>query len=369
MGVTVKEVLETKFFRKCELIAGAGGVDRQIQAVALFDAPDGYKWFKGKEFVLTTGYLFHENEGLFREVILFLKEKNSAGMAIKVDRFLKKIPQDIIDLCNEIKFPLVSLPYEIAWIDIINAVNSLAMNKYILRINHLQLKRRSSTKAYSLEKKINEVLETLFREIQKPTYLFDILDDKVYCFPSTSQYRGVSYQDLLEPSFDYQKEIICDNLKIYRILNLEDSENQTWVMIPIGVGDAEVGYLVVKEVGRKIDYYDVFSIRLAFTLLVYIYEQVYFMNSIDGKFQDEFLQEVIYGEYKNDEKIYKRANSLKLNIAERYLAICIQQYNDNIKLHMFREKIHHKIYQTFPKDKVLFGLLEENKIVIYLLYG
>ncbi|AKL95730.1 sugar diacid utilization regulator [Clostridium aceticum] len=364
MGVTVREVMASKFFKKCDLIAGAGGLDREIQAVALFDAPDGYLWFKGKEFVLTTGYLFQQHEGLFRDVVLFLSEKNSAGIAIKVDRFLKEIPQDIINLCNEINFPLISLPYETAWIDAINAVNSLAMNKYIIRINEHQYKRKKNTSTYSLAKKANEVLEILHHELGKHILLFDILEDKAYSFPNIPRYKELHYQDLIDPVFSYQKEIICEHLKIYRIKNLEDKQEETWVTMPIVVGDIEAGYLLVKEDDKKIDYYNIFSLRLAFTLLVYIYEQVYYMNSIDGKFQDEFLQEIIYGEYKSNEKIYKRANSLKLNIAKSYLAICIQQDDESIQLDKYREKIAHRIYQVFSKDKVLFGLLEENRMVI-----
>ena len=135
MGVKIGEILKTKFFTDYDVLAGKKGLDRETQAVALFDAPDGYKWFKGKELVLSSGYLFKDNIELFKDVIIFLHSKNSTGMAIKKDRYLKEIPSEIIELSNDLGFPLINIPYNVAWIDIIHAVNSIVMNRYITHIN------------------------------------------------------------------------------------------------------------------------------------------------------------------------------------------------------------------------------------------
>lgn len=365
MSVTVANILESKFFRNCQLLAGKGGLLREIQAVTLFDAPDGYTWFRGKEFLVTTGYLFHQQEGLFKEVILFLANRNAAGMGIKVDRYLKKIPNEIIELCDSLNFPLINLPYETAWIDVINAVNSIAINKYILRINEVQNKRRQTSDFHSYGKKIREVIEGLSNELDKPVEIHDFIENTIYRFPARPYNSFYENINLLEPPFDHKKEIVCDKLRIYRITNLEDKElNSTYVVIPILVGDILVAYLVVNENQGHTDHIDLFSIRLSFILLGYIYEQVYYTNSIQGKFQDEFIQEVIYGEYKNEEKIYQKAANLKLNIAKSYIAICIQHHNDDTRLHDYREKVAQRIYQAFSKDKVLFGLLNKNTIVI-----
>lgn len=71
MGVTVKEMLENKYFSEYKLLAGNKGLDRTIHAATVFDSPDGYRWFRGKELVLSTGYLFVNNTELLREVIVF----------------------------------------------------------------------------------------------------------------------------------------------------------------------------------------------------------------------------------------------------------------------------------------------------------
>lgn len=127
--------MNTKFFSNYKILAGEKGLDRETQAVSLLDAPDGYKWVKGKEFVLSSGYLFKDDIELFKNTIVFLHKNNSTAMGIKLKRYLDEIPQEIIELCDELGFPLIQIPYDLAWIDVINAVNSVAMNRYIIRIN------------------------------------------------------------------------------------------------------------------------------------------------------------------------------------------------------------------------------------------
>jgi len=48
MGVTVREILQSQYFSDYRILAGKEALDLKAQAVVLFDAPDGYKWFKGK---------------------------------------------------------------------------------------------------------------------------------------------------------------------------------------------------------------------------------------------------------------------------------------------------------------------------------
>jgi len=347
-------------------LAGSKGLDRRIQAVTLFDAPDGYKWFKGKEFVVTTGYLFKNDYGLFKNVILHLHQNNAAGLGIKVDRFLKAIPEEIINMCNEFNLPLISLPYEAAWIDVINAVNAVVLNRYILRINDTKKLLPIYANYQYFDKKIRGIIQNLSIELGKSVLIYDLMSDNVYSTGKqiSSKKNSIDYTDLWDPSFSHQREIICDKLKIYRIKNIEDKKKKSWITIPIIVQNITVAYFVVWETGNKIDYYDLFSIRLSYTLLSYVYEQIYLMNSMEGIFQDEFIQDIIKKTYKDEEKLYKRAQNLQINIDKKFICICIQQLNENIYLYEHREKISRRIYQSFSRKKAIFGLQSKNQLVI-----
>lgn len=61
MGISVRELLNSDFFKEYKIIGGENGLEKQIQGVAILDAADGFQWCKGREFVISSGYIFKHN--------------------------------------------------------------------------------------------------------------------------------------------------------------------------------------------------------------------------------------------------------------------------------------------------------------------
>lgn len=102
-----------------KVVAGQNGVTRPISTVTLLDAPDGPKWLTGEEFVLTSAYIFNNDYEHFEEYILALIENKASGLGIKTGRFLNEIPDRIINIASNNQFPIVQIPYNLVWTDII----------------------------------------------------------------------------------------------------------------------------------------------------------------------------------------------------------------------------------------------------------
>ena len=62
------------------------------------------------------------NSDIFREI---------SGMGIRLDRYLKTIPDYITDMFNEYNIPLINIPMGPSWMEIMNQLNVLVMNKNI----------------------------------------------------------------------------------------------------------------------------------------------------------------------------------------------------------------------------------------------
>lgn len=56
MGISIKTLLEHEFFKDFHIVAGSKGIQKEVQGIAVMDAPDAYRWTKGKELVITSGY-------------------------------------------------------------------------------------------------------------------------------------------------------------------------------------------------------------------------------------------------------------------------------------------------------------------------
>lgn len=56
MGIAIKTLLEQEFFKDFYIVAGEKGLHKEVQGIAIMDAPDAYRWTKGKELIITSGY-------------------------------------------------------------------------------------------------------------------------------------------------------------------------------------------------------------------------------------------------------------------------------------------------------------------------
>lgn len=364
MGVSIKEILSSKFFKEYYIISGEKGINREIQGVVLMDAPDGYKWCRGKELILTTGYFYVDNTELFKEVINFLHENGSAAIAIKIDRFLNTIPEEVLELSDRLGFPIIFVPARTAWMDIIAAVNSIAINRYISRINdthYLEINNYSN----DFQKKIKNIVKNLSLELGLSVAISDIVDKNIISYPADKNIEEKVNKTDESTLNNYQKEILCEKLNIHRIKNLDT--DKSWIKMDILINHTPITQLIIWEDTRTIDYYDLFSIRVSYTLFLSIYEQIYVMNSFERKFYDNLIESLINERLSSKQQIIneiKMIKNFKINLDHNYACLLIKQERDNPSFYSIREKLYNTLLLRIPRDEAIFGIIDDNTLVI-----
>lgn len=128
--ICLADLLTVSQLSELNVIAGHGGLSKEISTVTLLDAPDGPKWLKGGEFVLTSAYIFENDYIFLKKYILALIEQKASGLGIKTGRFLDQIPEEIMKLADTEQFPLVQIPYKLVWTDIIAPFYRLKYDLY-----------------------------------------------------------------------------------------------------------------------------------------------------------------------------------------------------------------------------------------------
>ena len=100
MGIAVQELLANDFFREFEVIAGRKGIYKEIQGTTILDAPDGFKWTKGKEMIMSSGYAMMNDPDCISRAFAEGSIQKASALLIKQGRYLDKIPEELISLCN-----------------------------------------------------------------------------------------------------------------------------------------------------------------------------------------------------------------------------------------------------------------------------
>lgn len=324
MGVTVKEMLSTNFFKDFKLLAGGGGLDKEIQGIATMDAPDGHRWTKGKELVISSGYIFKDKMDILISYARADNFNEISGLAIKLGRYIDELPEELVEICNEKMVPLMAIPMELPWMTIMNQLNVIVMNKAIKQFKIANIERRGLANLPYQELKINKILSQIEGEMGFPAMIYDLNDDKAYY--SSDNFNKLSYESLeLEdywaPSFDYTYETLCDNLKItrYRFIDEEKYERPySWITIPITVGDEVEAYFVIIEEEGLIDYFDEFVLRIGFILVQSSYEQILLAKKFENKGFRKLVYDLIEKRLKTKELVDERAGDVGIDFHRDY---------------------------------------------------
>jgi len=134
--LTVDLVMKLEVLARCRVLAGAEGLGRVVISVNQMEVPDLVNWMKEGQLIITTGYFIRNDVNEQRQLLLDLANKKGAGLAIKIRRFFQNIPQHMIDLADELRFPLIEIPEEYNISDIMNEIM-----KELLTIQTRQIER------------------------------------------------------------------------------------------------------------------------------------------------------------------------------------------------------------------------------------
>ncbi|WP_093171432.1 PucR family transcriptional regulator [Sinosporangium album] len=128
-GVTVGEVLGVSALAGARLIAGESGLKRIVQRLNVMEVPDILAWVKPHELLLTTGYPLRNTPQSLGHLIADLDERGLAALAIKLGRYLDELPDAMVEQADRLGFPLIRLPNEVGFDDILNQVLTDILNR------------------------------------------------------------------------------------------------------------------------------------------------------------------------------------------------------------------------------------------------
>lgn len=352
MGISVRDLLNMEFFRDFHVIAGRKGLDREIQGVSLLEAPEAHLWSLGKELLFSSGYVFSRLDGyLERYCENFVP--NHAALVIKRGRYLAKIPDELIKLYDKNDVPLITMPYSHAWMTVINQVNVGVLNQAIHR---LRIDTSSRFKSYSRDYKeqaIQKILKTLENEMEFPAFLYDIPGQKSYYSSSNFQRvcakYGLTDSDFLSPPHPYTVHTLCDciNMKRYRLMQGEaaDEPRISWVVVQIQSAGLPQAVFGVMESRKFMDFYDEYSMRIAYLMLQGIYDQHMVARDASNMGFENLIHLAMECEGKTNASLTGQAGQYGLSMEHSYYYALMAPENESFDLGASRMEILELFHQ------------------------
>ncbi|MDR9853252.1 PucR family transcriptional regulator ligand-binding domain-containing protein [Paenibacillus sp. VCA1] len=172
-GLTVREMLNLPVMKNAKLISGEQGLDRIVQYIDIWEVPDIGSWLREGEMVLTAGYPARDNPSLLTEMIEQLANVNGAGIAIKPERFISQIPQEMIEKSNLYHIPVIQLPLSAAYIDITYNVMEQILNRQAVLLKRSEEVNKALTGLVLNNKGIQVVADSVSKLIDSSIWIVD----------------------------------------------------------------------------------------------------------------------------------------------------------------------------------------------------
>jgi len=133
-SISLSRALDLPPLQHARVLAGVTGLERRVRHVNVMEVPDILPWVQPDELLLTTAYPLRDDRAALGTLVPELHAKGLAGIAIKPDRYLQGIPPAMLTAADACGFPLIELPPESSFNEIISAVLSVILNEQSLRL-------------------------------------------------------------------------------------------------------------------------------------------------------------------------------------------------------------------------------------------
>ena len=192
--------------------------------------------------MLTTAYSIKDDIHQLDELIPKMNEKNIAGIGIKTKRYIKNVPQSIIDKSNEYKFPIIEIPYDVSFSEIIMpALTGIINNQSNVLTQTFEFHNRlidTILHGGSLQ----EIADAIHRSIDNPV----VICEKIFKTHVVASSNGFDkkIEHLIKEKINYKTNINVEDVIDGKVIKR--------IITPIKVDEKVYGYIYIWETIRKL---------------------------------------------------------------------------------------------------------------------
>jgi PucR family transcriptional regulator, purine catabolism regulatory protein len=253
------------------LKAGQKGKTNQITNVNIIDNPDSMAWLISGDFIMTTGYVFLDNNALQKQLIRDLSEQNCAGLGIKIKRYWDEIPESILLEANRLNFPIIEIPYKYSLSQIANIVNQEVFGRSTSLLNKYRDIHHLFSQCSINGGDLYEIATLTTKLIMNPVIILDSQFNLLaFADHEDSPYPLNTHLKLIEQSKVFPKafnDTIPTNVELFSLSIKQkimiDNNEITCRVIPIAYSQTIYGYIIVWEVLRKLEKIDYIALESA----------------------------------------------------------------------------------------------------------
>lgn len=315
MDYTVKELLTLPEFQNAQYIGTKQSLAKNIKGITIIDSPDISLWLNGGEAILTSFFPMRNlSDQEMKEWMHQLADKKISALIVKVRKELDNIPKPVSDVCKDRNIPIIILPKEIPFIDIIYKVTRKIFNQDVEKLEYFREIHHRFTELSIRNVSDEVIIEALESLIGNPVTIYNELFKVI---ATTDQEVELFYE-----SDKFQKQENTQNtiFPIYRRFviypKLQDRECEQ-IMIPITTVNQTKVMLVISAIHSGFSDFDFIAIENAATALSLNLAKKIAISEVEKKYKNEIIDDLLSGNIKDEDGIAERAENINFDLNSR----------------------------------------------------
>ena len=356
MSISLSNAMKLGKFSACEVVAGQKGMARVIENITVMEVPEIVQWLKGRELILTSLFAIKDDLDAQNMLVQNLHNAGASGLAIKPSQFIKTIPKGIINSANKLGFPIIKIPDDVKYLDILSPVMHHIFNEKVV----LQEDVEQATKILDEISLNSQGVDELVEHVSYLTRNMITIESELSFIKVPTSEKSLSPLD---------KDQIDDLTIIQRPIQYSrkyGEEILSCIVAPIMVDRKYYGNITCWEVNNEHLATDLAIIEKASSLLSLEFLRLKVKYDVEQQYKNEFIRELLFSENIKEKNVIEWGEKYGINKQDKYVCLLCTTRSENAKtkhnITLNHDQINSIIQNVIPG--VLVGHISGNVCII-----
>lgn len=278
----------------------------------MMEVPDIMPWVRPGEMLVTSGYPLREaGVAELSALVQGLAHRGLAGLCIKLGRYLDRLPPAVVSMADREAFPVLSMPAELAFTDLLNAVLTELIERHETTLRTSEEVDRLLLQILAAGGAHAEVARRLSDSLSATVVITDADGTVVGAFAETIPPALVDSHDPLRLS----PQTLAESAKA--------QAGGGFVVVQVRSGGIDHGFLVAAP-AEGFDMEAALTLRRAAPIVALSFARRSEVLAVEAKYRGEFLRDVLTGTVRDGEDLREHATRLGWDL-DRPLTVAVAQ--------------------------------------------
>jgi PucR family transcriptional regulator, purine catabolism regulatory protein len=310
-GLPVRALLSVPSLAGTLVLGGRAGLDRLVRRLNVMEVPDILPWVKPNEFLLTTGFPLSHTGGepsdastsvaAFVQLIEDLNSRDLAAMGIKLGRYLDSVPAEVVRRADELNFPLLRLPDDVAFDEVLSEVFTELIDRQAREISRTDEVHRALAAIVLEGGDLPQIADEVARVLDAAV-LISTPDGRVQARGGDpAWFEQIAALDLVDHSGRFRVE---------RIEAFDVAAPGPWAMVSIVAGGVDHGRIAAYRPYRPLPSLVLQALERAATVAALAITKQLAVAAVESKFRGDYLRDVLTGSAGDIDDVIAHTTSL-----------------------------------------------------------